>query len=113
MGRSGFNPFFSVTNDCTWLFGNDVAGLTANDFGRWEQYGKPNLPWFFGILSSAEYVPTPAHDEEADRSDYGRSPQRISVDGGQENVSTRSALAALVPKTRKPRVCRASLELRD
>ncbi len=49
---SNFYPFYSVTSDCTWLFGNDVAGLTVNDFGKLDQYGKPNLPWFYGILSS-------------------------------------------------------------
>jgi hypothetical protein len=49
-----FYPFYSTTggSSCAWLFGNDVAGLTVNDYGKLAQYGKPNLPWFFGTLSS-------------------------------------------------------------
>jgi hypothetical protein len=38
-------PLFSTTDDnlasgCRWLIGNDVPGLTANDFGKTAQYGK-------------------------------------------------------------------------
>jgi len=51
-GDSSFYPFYSINSDCRWMFGNDIAGQTVNDFGRLAQYGKPNLPWFFGILSS-------------------------------------------------------------
>jgi len=46
-----FYPWYSTTSSCQWLFGNDVAGLTVNDYGKLDQYGKPNLPWFFGTLS--------------------------------------------------------------
>jgi hypothetical protein len=40
-----FYPFFSVTGNsqpggCRWFIGNDVPGLTANDFGQVSQYGK-------------------------------------------------------------------------
>ena len=40
-----FYPFFSITGSnlasgCRWLIGNDVPGLTANDFGKTAQYGK-------------------------------------------------------------------------
>jgi hypothetical protein len=40
-----FYPFFSITGSnlasgCRWLIGNDVPGLTANDFGKTMQYGK-------------------------------------------------------------------------
>jgi len=35
-----FYPFFSVTSSpCRWLIGNDVPGLTANDFGKNAEYG--------------------------------------------------------------------------
>jgi hypothetical protein len=35
-----FYPFYSTTTGpCRWIFGNDVPGLTANDFGKIDQYG--------------------------------------------------------------------------
>jgi hypothetical protein len=39
-----FYPFFSSTaasggERCRWLIGNDVPGLTANDYGKTNQYG--------------------------------------------------------------------------
>ncbi len=39
-----FYPFFSIHKashgaSCTWLLGNDIPGLTTNDFGRNAQYG--------------------------------------------------------------------------
>jgi len=35
-----FYPFFSTTSSpCRWIFGNDVPGLTSNDFGKIDQYG--------------------------------------------------------------------------
>jgi hypothetical protein len=36
-----FYPFYSDTGgpSCRWLFGNDVPGLTVNDFGKDSQYG--------------------------------------------------------------------------
>ena len=37
-----FYPFYStgtVRHQCTWLLGNDVPGLTRNDFGKTAQYG--------------------------------------------------------------------------
>jgi hypothetical protein len=43
--RADFYPFFSITGrqdgrqGCQWLFGNDVPGLTARDFGGVSQYG--------------------------------------------------------------------------
>ena len=42
---AAFYPFFSITNPfltpggCRWFIGNDVPGLTANDFGKVSQYG--------------------------------------------------------------------------
>jgi hypothetical protein len=39
---ASFYPFFStgtVRSQCTWLIGNDIPGLTTNDFGRNAQYG--------------------------------------------------------------------------
>ena len=62
---AAFYPFWSIAakpsgdqgddemaGKCVFLFGNDVAGLTTNDFGQDAQYGTPNLPWFFGTASS-------------------------------------------------------------
>jgi hypothetical protein len=40
-----FYPFFSISkkteqeDQCSWLFGNDIPGLTTNDFGKNNQYG--------------------------------------------------------------------------
>jgi hypothetical protein len=37
-----FYPFFSINNGasgCRWFIGNDVPGLTSNDFGKDAQYG--------------------------------------------------------------------------
>jgi hypothetical protein len=37
-----FYPFFSIHRSfggCTWLLGNDIPGLTTNDFGKNSQYG--------------------------------------------------------------------------
>jgi hypothetical protein len=36
-----FYPFFSITSSpsCHWLIGNDVPGLTTNDFGKVAQFG--------------------------------------------------------------------------
>jgi hypothetical protein len=54
-GNGAFYPFYSATSAhgrCAFLFGNDVPGLTANDFGRDAEWGTPNLAWFFGTLSS-------------------------------------------------------------
>src|SRR6266568_2568666 len=39
---ANFYPFYSigtVRGQCAWLLGNDIAGLTANDFGKNNQYG--------------------------------------------------------------------------
>ncbi|HLG78156.1 MAG TPA: hypothetical protein VKX46_17200 [Ktedonobacteraceae bacterium] len=40
---ANFYPFYSIHRSrfgpCTWLFGNDVRGLTTNDFGKNNQYG--------------------------------------------------------------------------
>jgi len=37
-----FYPFYStgtVRGQCTWMLGNDIPGVTANDFGKNNQYG--------------------------------------------------------------------------
>jgi hypothetical protein len=50
-----FYPFFAQSgfgSQCVFTVGNDIRGATVNDFGRDAQYGKPNLPWFFGDFSS-------------------------------------------------------------
>ena len=53
-----FYPFYAVGNSdggrqqsCTLVFGN-ISGPGFNSFGRDQQYGTPNLSWFFGQNSS-------------------------------------------------------------
>jgi hypothetical protein len=49
-----FYPFYSVSHrgeDCSLMFGN-LGGAGIDNFGGDAQYGTPNLPWFFGTLSS-------------------------------------------------------------
>jgi hypothetical protein len=39
---ANFYPFYStgtVRGQCTWMLGNDIPGVTANDFGKNNQYG--------------------------------------------------------------------------
>jgi hypothetical protein len=53
-----FYPFWSLTNKhaspgvCVWNFGNDIANVTTNDFGKAAQYGTPDLAIFGGTLTS-------------------------------------------------------------
>jgi hypothetical protein len=55
-----FYPFFALAKDsdgygngggCALLFGN-FHGFGINNFGGDQQYGTPNLPWFFGTISN-------------------------------------------------------------
>jgi hypothetical protein len=55
---AAFYPFFSLLprgddrdDRCALVFGN-MTTSPFNDFGGDRQYGLPNLPWFFGTLSS-------------------------------------------------------------
>jgi hypothetical protein len=65
-----FYPFWSITNKetlkgvtgaqpCLWNFGNDIKGITTNDFGKDKQYGKPDLARFGGTTIS-KVLPNPA-----------------------------------------------------
>ena len=39
---ANFYPFYSIhqgKSGCTWLLGNDIPGMTTNDFGKNNQYG--------------------------------------------------------------------------
>jgi len=57
-----FYPFWTIGNQatptgfpstqCLWNFGNDIAGVTTNDFGRTDQYGAPNVARYGGTLTS-------------------------------------------------------------
>jgi hypothetical protein len=41
---ANFYPFYSIGQhggNCTWLLGNDIPGVTTNDFGKNAQYGSP------------------------------------------------------------------------
>ena len=63
---AAFYPFWSMTNlqgltgvttaqpnPCVWNFGNDIAGITTNDFGKDAQYGSNASTHFFGTIASA------------------------------------------------------------
>lgn len=50
-----FYPFYAQAghgSHCVLTFGNDISGLTVNDFGRDAEYGGPDLAWFFGTADS-------------------------------------------------------------
>ena len=61
---AAFYPFWSMNNSqtlgtlsptpgvCVWNFGNDIAGVTTQDFGKDAQYGKPDPAFFGGTLTS-------------------------------------------------------------
>jgi len=54
---AAFYPFWSLTNQsrsgaCVWNFGNDIANVTTNDFGKAAQYGTPDVARFGGTLTS-------------------------------------------------------------
>jgi hypothetical protein len=69
-----FYPFWSLTNKqtlkgvtghgaCLWNFGNDIKGITTHDFGKFKQYGKPDLARFGGTtISKVEPNPALAKD---------------------------------------------------
>ena len=44
---------------CLWNFGNDIKGITTHDFGKFKQYGKPDLARFGGTTIS-KVLPNPA-----------------------------------------------------
>ena len=49
-----FYPYYSVNRtgeECSLMFGN-LSGRGFDNFGGDAQYGTPNLPWFFGDISS-------------------------------------------------------------
>jgi hypothetical protein len=65
-----FYPFWSLSNKqgipgvtgktaCLWNFGNDIKGITTNDFGKDKQYGTPDLARFGGTTIS-KVLPNPA-----------------------------------------------------
>ena len=37
---------------CVWNFGNDIAGVTTDDFGKDAEYGAPNVARYAGTLTS-------------------------------------------------------------
>jgi len=54
---AAFYPFWSLTNHspsgtCVWNFGNDIANVTTNDFGKDAQYGAPNVARYAGTIIS-------------------------------------------------------------
>jgi hypothetical protein len=54
---AAFYPFWSLTNRsasgaCVWNFGNDIANVTTNDFGKTAQYGTPDVARFGRTLTS-------------------------------------------------------------
>jgi hypothetical protein len=54
---AAFYPFWSLASQsasgaCVWNFGNDIANVTTNDFGKDAQYGTPDVARFGGTLTS-------------------------------------------------------------
>ena len=60
--QAGFYPFYSITapkaGGCTWMLGADIAGQTANDFGKNSQYGSILFQQFLvrGGNGATEYL---------------------------------------------------------
>jgi hypothetical protein len=53
-----FYPFYAQAGhgaSCVFTVGNDIRGMTTNDFGRDAEYGHPNLQWYFGDSSSGVF----------------------------------------------------------
>ena len=72
-GGASFYPFWSITSTqglngitptasgyCAWNFGNDIAGITSNDFGKDGQYGTPGTHYFGTDISAVTPNPTTA-----------------------------------------------------
>ena len=68
---ASFYPFWSITNSqgltgitpsasgsCAWNFGNDISGVTTNDFSKDTQYGTPGSHFFGTDISSVQTNPT-------------------------------------------------------
>jgi len=66
-----FYPFWSITNlqglsgvstapssPCVWNFGNDIAGVTTNDFGKDVQYGTASAHYGGTLISAVTPNPT-------------------------------------------------------
>lgn len=71
-----FYPFYSITRSspfggsCRWFIGNDVPGLTANDFGGVTQYGTL-FPQTFLVFGGAGATHTVIDDYQ---NNLGRNP---------------------------------------
>jgi hypothetical protein len=48
-GAGAFYPFYSTNAACNFMFGNEIAGQTVNDYGKDSEYGSPS-PSFKGTL---------------------------------------------------------------
>lgn len=58
-----FYPFYTQAGSgtgCTFDFGNDISGVTTNDFGRDAQYGAPGFTAFGGLMANPCVPSTPA-----------------------------------------------------
>jgi hypothetical protein len=49
---AAFYPFFSTTkiNGCSWVEGNDIPGVTVNDFGKQKQFGRYVNGYYYTVL---------------------------------------------------------------
>lgn len=47
-----FYPFWTLSHNCTWNFGNVIPGQTARTFGKDGQYGTPNIARYGGTIIS-------------------------------------------------------------
>ena len=53
MNKTQGIPGLTVTGNCVWNFGNTIAGVTTNTFGKDTQYGTPDIAQYGGTLISA------------------------------------------------------------
>jgi hypothetical protein len=61
-----FYPYWTLTDKnaskgvCVWNFGNRIANVTTNDFGKAAEYGKPDVARYGGTLTS-KVMPNPEY----------------------------------------------------
>jgi len=68
-----FYPFYSETTSCTFVFGNDIPGVTVNDFGKSAQY-------------SASTIANPCQPSSLLTIPVGSGPEGVAYDATDGNI---------------------------
>ena len=55
----GIGNVFKGKGQCIWNFGQDIPGVTTNDFGKAAQYGAPAVAVFGGTDNQSEAIAEP------------------------------------------------------